>query len=508
MIQLSTQSTFPPYRRAWEHGICVGRAYELLRADVQEHLAQVCAAVPFKSCRFHGLFHDDMQVVIRHSDGSLRFQWGHVGKVFDAMLRLGLKPFVELNPMPRALASGDQTFFYWRKNVTPPKDHGEWSLLVESFARWAIARYGSEEVRSWRFEVWNEANLDAFWTGGWDGYLKLFDASREGLHRVDPSLHVGGPASAEGGWLPDFVHARPEADFISTHVYPMNEFASVQRRTESPYAPGAYVRERLKRLRELVGDRPFFLTEWNALDARSAEEVDWLDNPTIDGISSAATTVRVALDTDSVMDGLFWWVASDVFEEAGMPQSPFSGTYGLLTVDGLPKPSFHAFRFLRRLQGERLAVPTLDLGRGVAATTDGELVTALAWNHVPPDQTWGDWSDSLRLSDRTGAVSVTRMQVKPGSGSALEVWERLGRPQNPTPVQLDCLRAASAPETEAWQGQADEPVPFTLGPNEIALIEWAPPPQPQIFKDSLSAESAAWNAGLTDVPSDPAITGV
>ncbi|MBZ0214906.1 MAG: hypothetical protein K8H99_13980, partial [Nitrospirae bacterium] len=85
---------------------------------------------------------------------------------------------------------------------------------------------------------------------------------------------------------------------------------------------------------------------------------------------------------------------------------------------------------------------------------------------------------------------------------------RLGRPQNPTPVQLDCLRAASAPETEAWQGQGDEPVPFTLGPNEIALIEWAPPPQPQIFKDSLSAESANWNAGLTDVPSDPAITGV
>jgi xylan 1,4-beta-xylosidase len=28
-----------------------------------------------------------------------------------------------------------------------------------------VERYGLSEVRKWFFEVWNEPNLEAFWTG-------------------------------------------------------------------------------------------------------------------------------------------------------------------------------------------------------------------------------------------------------------------------------------------------------------------------------------------------------
>jgi len=59
---------------------------------------------------------------------------------------MGLKPFVELNPMPQALASGDTTMFHYKMNVTPPKLYEEWSLLVEKFTEHCIERYGLSAI--------------------------------------------------------------------------------------------------------------------------------------------------------------------------------------------------------------------------------------------------------------------------------------------------------------------------------------------------------------------------
>jgi len=118
-------------RMPWRNAIAVGRGYEQLRADVLEHLRLVQRAIGYRYCRFHGIFHDDVRVVRRRPDGTLAFQWHQVDKIYDALLALGLRPFVELNSMPQALASGNQRLFSWGMNVTPPRDYTEWGTLVE-----------------------------------------------------------------------------------------------------------------------------------------------------------------------------------------------------------------------------------------------------------------------------------------------------------------------------------------------------------------------------------------
>ena len=82
------ETTLGPLRQPWKRGIAVGRAYELLRADLLEHLAYLQREIGYEYCRFHALFHDDMGVVTRDADGHLRFHWHHVDKVYDALLRL------------------------------------------------------------------------------------------------------------------------------------------------------------------------------------------------------------------------------------------------------------------------------------------------------------------------------------------------------------------------------------------------------------------------------------
>jgi len=156
MIKIDNHKLGLPLQKPWQKIITVGRAYELLREDLLEHLRSAQADVGWEYCRFHGLFHDDMNVSVREKNGLLRFQWHHVDKVFDALLDMGLRPFIELNPMPSAMARGDRTMFFFNMNVTPPKVWDEWSALVSSLAEHCILIYGLEEVRHCFFEHPNE----------------------------------------------------------------------------------------------------------------------------------------------------------------------------------------------------------------------------------------------------------------------------------------------------------------------------------------------------------------
>ena len=227
LISVTDATPSAPLRKPWKNAIATGHAHLLLRADLQSHLAKLQRDIGYRYCRFHGLFHDDMAVVTRRKDGSLAFRWDQVDKVFDALLRLGLRPFVELSSMPVALASGTTTVFDWELNTTPPRDYAEWGQLVGAFARHCLDRYGLDEIAQWYYEVWNEPNIN-FWTGSQEDYWKLYDASATALKAVSPRLRVGGPVTARGAWVAEMIsHCSSEGvplDFISTHIYPQDEW--------------------------------------------------------------------------------------------------------------------------------------------------------------------------------------------------------------------------------------------------------------------------------------------
>ncbi|MEI6197489.1 MAG: xylan 1,4-beta-xylosidase, partial [Verrucomicrobiota bacterium] len=97
---LSTATADRELQMPWRNAIAVGRAADLLRSDLLEHLRWLQREVGYRYCRFHAVFHDDMAVAVRRPDGQIAYQWHLVDKVYDSLLALGLKPFVELNSMP------------------------------------------------------------------------------------------------------------------------------------------------------------------------------------------------------------------------------------------------------------------------------------------------------------------------------------------------------------------------------------------------------------------------
>lgn len=518
MPTFTPASSPSPLRHPWRKLITVGRAYDLMRSDLLDHLAWLQREIGYDACRFHAVFHDDMKVVTRAADGSLRFHWHHVDKVYDALLARGLKPFVELNPMPAALASGSSTMFYYKMNITPPKLWSEWAQLIDAFARHLLERYGSAEVRTWNFEVWNEPNLGGFWSGTKEDYYRLYETSARALKAVDAALLIGGPATSKANWIADFIahcHGRDiPLDFVSTHLYPQDEQVAYPDRKDSPHAVGEFFADTVRSVQEVVAASPMpklpiHWSEWNTQAAASAAQVTWGENVFVDNAFAGTFIVRNCIALDASCDTFGYWVASDVFEEGGIPSAPLSCTYGLLTLHGLPKASANAFRLLRRLEGDRLALSPgwtgPHTGAGAVASTVAGHARVLLWNHAhvevaPPSP----WRETVRVPwSSKSAPQVIAARVGPSGGSIYEAWLELGRPQNLTVAQTAFLRARSEPVWSllpARTGDGYAEVEVTLAAHELLYVEFSSAPAATGKDERLaSAEWADWDKKMGEL---------
>ena len=133
--------------------------------------------------RAHGIFCDDV-AVYREEDGDPVHDFSGVDRVYDHIRSLGLYPVVEISYMPHDLASDPtKTVFEYAAIISPPKDWERWYDLVRAFTAHLLERYGDEVVEQWSFEVWNEANLEVFWSGTPEEYLKLYDVTAAAVRR-------------------------------------------------------------------------------------------------------------------------------------------------------------------------------------------------------------------------------------------------------------------------------------------------------------------------------------
>ncbi len=334
---------------------CVGagRANEGLRADWQQQLVYVKKACDFKYIRMHGLLTDDMAVYTEDSKGNPQYSYMYVDALYDFLLSIGIKPFVELGFMPDALASGKQTIFWWKGNVTPPKDYQKWEDFIRNLTQHFTERYGVDEVKTWYFEVWNEPNLSpGFWTGTQADYFKLYQYTAKAIKRVSPEYKVGGPGTAGAAWeseMIDFcVKNNVPIDFISTHSYGVNqgfldEFGqSGTVLSKDPMSVSGDVLQSRKEIASSVKPNlELHYTEWSS----SYTPAD----PIHDSYHEAAYILEKIKQVGTAANSMSYWVFTDIFEEPGPRFTPFHGGFGLITIQGINKPAFYAYDYMNKL---------------------------------------------------------------------------------------------------------------------------------------------------------------
>jgi xylan 1,4-beta-xylosidase len=465
---LSTRGS--PLPHCWEHTVGSCHAPLALRADWQAQLKRCHTELGFRFVRFHGLLNDDVGTAVS-SQQRLIYSFLNADRIIDFLLSIDMRPFVELSFMPTALASGSKTVFHYRGNVTPPRDYRQWAKLVETLVGHWIDRYGVREVRRWFFEVWNEPNLRAFWTGTRDEYFKLYRYTVRAIKDVDAHLQVGGPATAHDDWIEEFVqfcdrHDLP-ADFISTHHYPTDALLTPGTDTEMQLAHSqrSIMRQWAQDTRRRAGGRPLYYTEWNT----SSNPCD----PRHDQPYAAAFAAKTALEASGLADGYSFWTFSDIFEEHSFPSVPFHGGFGLLSLHGIAKPVYRAFQLLHALGDERLVVDGLHdtVDAWVVRQRDG--VTIVLTNHALPRCPIS--SERVRVTLRNAARprSAALRRVDERHANSRRTWETFGAPEYLSARAVERLESASRIREErcAWEylnGTASFEV--DLSPHSVASV--------------------------------------
>lgn len=111
-INLDLNSVQGKLNTTFKTAVGAGRANEGLRADWQQQLAEIKRDADFKYIRMHGLLTDDMAVYRVDDKGREQYNFQYVDALYDYILSIGMKPFVELGFMPSAMASGSKTIFW------------------------------------------------------------------------------------------------------------------------------------------------------------------------------------------------------------------------------------------------------------------------------------------------------------------------------------------------------------------------------------------------------------
>lgn len=333
---------------------CVGagRANEGLRADWQQQLAYVRQSCGFRYIRMHGLLTDDMGVYKEDEKGNPEYNFQYIDVLYDFLQSIGMKPFVELGFMPSALASGNKTIFWWRGNVTPPKDYDKWADLITHLVRHFTERYGTEEVKTWYFEVWNEPNLDGFWAGSQAEYFKLYTYTARAIKNVNNAYKVGGPATAGAAWVPEMIDFcaknKVPLDFITTHTYGvkqgyLDEYGNsgTVLSKDSMSVSGDVLNSRKQIAGSAIPGLELHYTEWSS----SYTPAD----PIHDSYHEAAYVLQKIKQVGNAANSMSYWTFTDIFEEAGPRFTPFHGGFGLLNTQGINKPALYSYQFMNEL---------------------------------------------------------------------------------------------------------------------------------------------------------------
>jgi len=465
-IDVDAASSIGPVDRPWrpiigsEHlsqlEAGIGPGGRPIGAEFSDALRMAHDELRVEAVRAHAILNDDLGTY-REVDGQPVHDFSGIDRIYDHVLGLGLRPIVELGFMPRDLASDDsKTVFDYAAIISPPRDWEKWEALIRELTAHLVDRYGLAEVRRWAFEVWNEANLEVFWSGTRDEYLRLYDVSVRAVKSVDASLIVGGPASAAGKWVDDLlVHCAATGspiDFVSTHTYG-NAPLDLRPIAARHGFPGL----------------PQWWTEWGAHATHF--------NPVHDSPWSATYLVRGMASAMGRTEALAYWTISDHFEELGRPPRLLHGGFGLLAVGNLRKPRWWGLWMLEQLLPERVAVAVTGDGAGdmvqaIGSRADDGRVTVLVWNGtVDVSKARGD-----PLLDRETSLTIsglTAAHYRLHHRRLDEVHSNLAR------AWADIGGTADWPDEDQWQELAarnhledleeEQPVEITDGSLELAF---------------------------------------
>lgn len=308
------------YRPYWREIINLSECKLLLNYEAREQFEELQKELNFQYVRIHLDWSKFSEEVI--------YNFYQEEQIFDFLLKNKLKLWFTISV--RELQESDLLFAYLKK-------------MLSHFA----PHYGSNEIRNWRFELeyntlFNEEKIEVYW--------KLYDRIKEilAIYQIQELLGAG---LELGDWegirkFEQFTkknHRKLTALTMQAKPYTCMETAegmSVNRVTDS-----GYVKNQLQTFRE---NFPEFTSEISDIYITdyydSIQQMNILNDSCYRGASIIKNMIECFGNTSSLPHS----VPLDLSYVNGIRDKVLFGGDGLITKQGIRKPSYYAYSFLQK----------------------------------------------------------------------------------------------------------------------------------------------------------------
>lgn len=478
-----------PLKKNWNRLLNIGSVISLMRSDLQEQILLLRKELKIEYIRFWDLLTEDMYIDSTRTDGNYNFM--KVDKVLDFLITNGLHPFIELGLKPTyhsRTVDNDRPM----ERPIPYRTYADYQRVLYAFVAHCVNRYGLEEVELWYFEQWGDPRVT---TGEHYGsYFEVFETAYHTIKSISSKIHIGGAgflrlySTLDFKGIMELWKARPcHPDFISLYSYPYRARSNNTSQNDDRIQDPNFVNNQVLMMKEVMDEISFhtpelIVTEW------SSSISNW--NSLNDSMYKGAFTLKTIIDNLGCADMMGYWLASDILAEYFDTISLLHGGNGLLTMDGIKKPAFHALSFANQL-GEILLEKN---SHSVVTCTASGNFSILCHHYINPNFRYYlksedeidvrkqflffDEADNLHLHFRITNVTNGRYLIKLRSvntehGSVQDEWAAMDYNNNLGPQDITYLRNISTPRITIIERTVDNHVldiETTLKPQEIQYI--------------------------------------
>lgn len=480
------------FRNPWGNLLHFGFASRLLSAAYQKQIIYLKQNLDFIYGAFNGVFSPEFELKAAREDEKLNFV--NLDYVLDFLVENSIKPLIILDnqvfSMVKNLNDKDQILC---RDVFP--DEVQCCKVLGDMMDHIIYRYGIREVSSWKFEIWYDA-FEKTILGLSKNFNIIWDQIYETIAGKIPGIKIGGCSLGTSvkqdisrTFYAEWKKAKHLPDFLTLNVFPYqtaddsSKMKAVRLKVEECF--NIYMLNFKSILSELGYPHiPLVVLEWNL----SFVQRNYFN----DMAGKAAIMLAQLVQNINEADDVGYWPASDLYAGDYDANLILNGACGMISSDGICKPTFYALKFAKELQ-------SIIVSRGdhYIVTKDGRGYFSvllfnnkkLSYNYYSRTEASVGINDSALIFTDNDSLEVrltmrgvpdkkylVRKQViGPEQGSVLDEWMKLGTEIPSSVSDVAYLKTRSVPLRKNEEMTVENGrlvIMETLKAHEIMLLQF------------------------------------
>ena len=355
--------------------IDIGEASVVCEAAIQEHILFLKEVLSIRYIRIWNLFSEKFMISTDFSGRNFNFE--SLDRIFDFFVQNKIPLFLDLGKRNRVIMAGHDNELYSVNMQYNLKTIEEWKNLLEHLMKHLVRRYDKHVLSQWIFEFpWNK---EPYYSQDYR-YLDAYEAGWRIVKSNLGSSKIAGINPHGGIDEEQFREAVHElsARGIFPEIFTIKIFvdSTHQMMGERTFQSGSdylYARQFIEKIRGILEEEgqtyQMCISEWsNSLSNRNIVQ---------DSCARGTYIIKFILSIWKTADMIGFWHGSDAVDIFYDSRKLIYGGGGLLTKDGIKKPSFYAFEFLNKLGGH-----VLKIGNNYIVTRDStQRIVCLCFNH-------------------------------------------------------------------------------------------------------------------------------